>query len=149
MKKLLLITTLIWSQIILASPVGSYFTYQGELIKNGAPANGQFDIIVNIYDAQTGGTQQNGQNIPNVTITDGIFNVQIDVGDVVFSGDERWFELTVADVGGFNAVTLSPRQLITNAPYAIQSQFVGQGGVDTFAIKNAAISTAKIADGAV
>ena len=39
----------------LATPVGSGFTYQGKLNDGGAPANGSYDMIFNLYDAPTNG----------------------------------------------------------------------------------------------
>ncbi len=149
MKKIWLVFLLIGQASLAQMTLGTYFTYQGELLLNGSPANGTYDFTVNLYDAQTGGTQQNGLNIPNVVVSNGLFNLQIDVGDLVFAGDERWFELTVSDQGGTNAVILQPRQLITNAPYAIHSQFVGTDGVNTFAIQDGSVTTAKIANDAV
>ncbi|HSH05766.1 MAG TPA: hypothetical protein VLL52_24830, partial [Anaerolineae bacterium] len=41
-------------------PVGSGFTYQGELNVMGAPANGTYDITFRLYDSVTGGTQIGG-----------------------------------------------------------------------------------------
>ncbi len=150
MKKLFIIITLFWSQINTAqTTVGTQFTYQGELLMNNAPVNGSYNFIVNLYDTQSGGVQQMGQNIPDVTVTNGIFSIEVDLGNMVFAGDERWLELSFTDLAGNNLVTLQPRQRVTNAPYAIHAQFVGTNGVNSFAIQDASITTAKIANGAV
>ncbi len=150
MKKLFIIIALFWSQINTAqTTVGTQFTYQGELLMNNAPVNGSYNFIVNLYDTQSGGVQQMGQNIPDVTVTNGIFSIEVDLGNMVFAGDERWLELSFTDLAGNNLVTLQPRQRVTNAPYAIHAQFVGTNGVNSFAIQDASITTAKIANGAV
>ena len=38
------------------APMGTAFTYQGQLIKNGEPVNGTCDFRFILYDAQTGDT---------------------------------------------------------------------------------------------
>ncbi|MCA9275763.1 MAG: hypothetical protein KDA29_07040 [Phycisphaerales bacterium] len=37
------------------------FTYQGSLNDNGAPANGEYDLIFRLYDAASGGAQLGAQ----------------------------------------------------------------------------------------
>ncbi|HHL31151.1 MAG TPA: hypothetical protein ENJ41_01110 [Oceanospirillales bacterium] len=82
-------------------------------------------------------------------MTNGIFTLQLDIGDGAFIGDEVWLELLVTPAGGGTQVDLLPRQLITNSPYALQAKFVGTNGVSTASIENGAVTTAKIAGSAV
>jgi hypothetical protein len=151
MKKILIILTLFLSQLnaAQATVLGTYFTYQGELVVNGQSMTGNYDFSVNVFDVALGGINQNGQFFGNVPVTNGLFTLTVDLGDMVFSGDERWLELSVRTVSGPTFTVLSPRQLISNAPYAIHSQFVGTDGVDSFAIKNGAVTTDKLANAAV
>lgn len=150
MNKIIIILIALWSQINLAqTPLGDYFTYQGELLANGQSMTGNYDFSVNVYNTATGGVNVGGQFFSNVTVTNGLFTLTVDLGNALFAGDERWLELSVSTVNAPTLTTLSPRQLISNAPFAIHAQFVGLDGVDSFAIQNSSVTTAKIADGAV
>jgi len=103
--------------------VGNAFTYQGSLNEAGTAANGSFDIRFTLYDDL--GTIVAGPICrDNVTVTDGVFTVQLDFGDQFF-GDARELQLAVrpggaagnCDTGAYT--TLSPRQEITATPYAL------------------------------
>jgi len=41
--------------VFATQPLGVGFTYQGRLIDGGTPANGNYDLIFNLYDAPTNG----------------------------------------------------------------------------------------------
>ena len=62
----------------------------------------------------------------NVSIEDGYFTVELDFGNDVLDGDARWLEIAVRP-GDSNDLytTLSPRQAITPAPYAMYAQTTG------------------------
>ncbi|TDR20510.1 tail fiber domain-containing protein [Marinicella litoralis] len=132
-----------------ATQQGSYFTYQGELMANSVAANGAYDITVELYDAMTGGLMVSSQALTSVAVVDGIFSIQVDVGDVPFMGNENWIELKVRPASTGTFTTLTPRQLITNSPYAIQSQFVGEDGVDAASIKDNSILNSHLSNGIV
>jgi len=104
-----------------AQAVGTAFTYQGRLTDGGSPANGEYDIRFTLYDAPTAGTQV-GSMVPkeNTTVTDGLFTVELDFGSDIFTGEARYLEIGVrpGDSGGL-FTTLSPRQALTPAPYAL------------------------------
>ena len=99
-----------------AAATDTAFTYQGLLSDNGAPVSGMVDLEVALFDADAGGTQI-GSTIAlmDVPVGDGIFSIEVDFGGEAFNG-ERWLELSV------NGMTLSPRQAVTSAPYAIQTR---------------------------
>ena len=101
--------------------VDSAFTYQGQLLENGAPANGPFDIEFKLWDAATGGNQI-GNEIENdeLPVVNGNFTVELDFG-YVFNGDDRWLQIAV------NGVELSPRVEITATPYAISAGSIPGG----------------------
>jgi hypothetical protein len=65
----------------------------------------------------SGGTLLGTVNKPGQVVSEGLFTVQLDFGSAAFAGDRRWLEIDV-DCGG-GAVTLSPRQELTAAPYAL------------------------------
>jgi hypothetical protein len=72
------------------------FTYQGRLTDGDSLANGDYDFEFKLYDAASNGTQV-GSTVTkeDVTVTDGLFTVQLDFGAEVFTGDARWLEIGV------------------------------------------------------
>ena len=113
------------------APVGSEFTYQGQLKDGGAPANGDYDFIFLLYDAQTGGAQVgNEMELDEVFVSDGLFTVELDFGSGAFTGDARWLQVSVRDsaLGGAYS-DLSPRQPVSAAPVALYAlDGPGSGG---------------------
>src|SRR5262245_24236974 len=100
--------------------VTSGFTYQGRLKNGGSPANGQYDLVFKLYDALAAGSQVGSPiTITNQTVTEGLFTVQLDFGPSVFWGEARWLEIAARVSGGGSFTTLSPRQPLTAAPYAL------------------------------
>jgi len=107
-------------QVALLTTLGTTFTYQGRLMDGGSPANGQYDFEFKLYDAASGGTLLGTVIKEDVTVTDGLFTVQLDFGAGVFTGDARWLEIGVrpgSSIGAFT--TLTPRQELTATPYAL------------------------------
>jgi hypothetical protein len=107
------------------------FTYQGELLDGGAPANGVYDLQFSLHTALLGGGQVGATLcVDNVTVVNGKFAVELDYG-TAFDGSERYLEIQVRpDAGlacGNNAgfTTLGPRSQVTNAP---MSDFAHQAG---------------------
>ena len=149
MKNLILIALLVLISVcIQAAPLGEYFTYQGELLENNQPANGNYDMLVNFYETQTAGTSLGGNLSSGTNVINGIFSIELDIGSTPFIGDEIWIQLSIKPAGTGSYTDL-PRQKITNTPYAIHSQFVGSFGVNSDAIQTSAVTTFKIADAAV
>jgi len=106
--------------------------YQGEL-KNPSTgegvADGFYDMVFRIYDAETGGTAvwtgtYSTANGSAIEVKNGRFSVILGSGtgnafdSAVFSGAERWLEIEVG------TEKLSPRQRVTSVPYSM----VGLGG---------------------
>lgn len=114
------------STALAQSPLGTGFTYQGRLATSGDPANGSYDMRFSLYDALTFGSLAAPPTCAdNVTVTDGLFTVQLDFGAAAFDGDARWMAIEVrsdAVAGNCNSglyEELSPRQALTPVPYAI------------------------------
>ena len=99
------------------------FTYQGRLTDGGSPANGSYDLEFKLFNLSSGGAQQGTtQTLSAVTVTSGIFTVQLDFGSNVFTTNTgKFLEIGVrnAGVGGFT--TLPQRQPVNATPYAVQS----------------------------
>ena len=106
---------------IQAAPLSTSFTYQGRLTDGGSPANGSYDFQFRLYDDASGWTQVGSTiNKEDVTVTDGLFTVELSFGGGVFTGDERWLEIFVrpgASIGPYTSLT--PRQALTATPYAV------------------------------
>ncbi len=107
-------------------PMGTAFSYQGYLKIDGAPANGQYDLLFQLYEDDAGaspvGTATEFLEIP---VTDGLFSVLLDFG-AQFDGSARWLKISVRPSGSGNPYTaLSPLRQITPVPYALFAQQAG------------------------
>ncbi|MCA9293606.1 MAG: tail fiber domain-containing protein [Phycisphaerales bacterium] len=93
------------------------FTYQGRLRSGGLPATGDFAMTFSLWDAELAGAQIGAPvGLPAVSVSGGVFAVELDFGVSVYNGMPRWLEIEV------DGQTLSPRQAITGSPYAIQTR---------------------------
>jgi hypothetical protein len=105
------------------TPLGTAFTYQGQLNDAGSPADGVYDFEFRLFDSPAA-TNQVG---PTATVGDlpvaaGLFTATLDFGGSVFAGDKRWLEIRVrpgASSGGYTV--LSPVQELTASPNALFS----------------------------
>jgi hypothetical protein len=104
------------------SPLGTGFTYQGYLAIDGVPVGGNCDFQFSLWDALSSGAQV-GSTVSkdSVLVTDGVFSVMLDFG-AEFDGETRWLEAAVrCPAGSGSYTTLSPRQELSAAPYALYS----------------------------
>ncbi len=121
-----------WCFMALARPpLGSGFTYQGDLKVSGTPLTGTADFEFSLWDAEgsgsppVGGTQIGAtQTLTSVSVADGVFTVVLNAGGEfgtgAFMGDARWLQIAVRSPAGSGAyTTLAPRQAVTAAPYAL------------------------------
>ena len=100
----------------------SAFNYNGRLADNGTPVNGGFQFEFKLYGVPTGGASLATLTDINATVTDGVFNVNLDFGASVFDGNPRYLEIGVRPQGSANAyTTFTTRQLLTSVPYTIRS----------------------------
>jgi hypothetical protein len=123
-----------------AAAVATSFTYQGQLIVNGAPADGVCNLQFALFAAANGGSALATVGPLAVTVDNGLFTAALDFG-ANFSGADRWLEITAACPGNATQV-LAPRQPITAAPYALFANSAGS-------VPDASVTSAKIADGAI
>jgi hypothetical protein len=104
------------------APVGSGFTYQGRLLNNGSPANGNYDFRFTLFDDPSAGSQVgNPVSQAAVPVAGGLFTTILNFGSAssIFNGEARYLHIEVKPAGGPSYTTLSPRQPITPAPYAL------------------------------
>ena len=106
------VLTLLLSIVITSSQAQSTaFTYQGRLTDSGASANGNYDLRFALFDNLTNGTQIGStQTISAVSVTAGVFTVQLDFGPGAFPGANRWLEIGARLTSTPTFTTLSPRQ---------------------------------------
>ena len=108
------------------------FTYQGKLTDNTLAANGTYQIQFGLFDAQSGGNQIGAtQTNAVVTVTDGIFTVNLGFGAAAFDGADRFLQISVFSTTTNAFVALNPRQQITSAPYAVRSLNAGLADMAT------------------
>ncbi len=122
------LASVILATTALGEPLGTAFTYQGEL--RALPANtvvtGTATVKFRLYDAVSGGNRLGLNGVPNATfelvranvvLTDGKFTVSdLDFG-AAFDANAKYLEILVT-VPGQPEVTLSPRQRVGTGPAA-------------------------------
>jgi hypothetical protein len=98
------------------------FSHQGSLKVGGSPANGNFDLEFRLFNAESGGGQV-GSTVQqlNVAVANGIYAVTLDFGSGGLTGADRWLEIAIRTAGGGAFTTLTPRQKILSAPFAVKS----------------------------
>ena len=95
-----------------AIPIGTAFSYQGQLRQNGLAANGVFALKFRLYDQLVEGTQVGSEvSEPASNVSGGSFSSELDFGNVFES--KRWLEVEV------DGTILTPRQAIMPTPTAL------------------------------
>lgn len=111
------------SSYVSAAPLGTAFTYQGQLKESSQPANGLYDLQVCLFDTPTNPIPLAcAPDFVDVPVEAGLFAITLDFASAPFVGQERYLELRVrpgASVSGYTI--LAPRQLIRPAPEALRS----------------------------
>ncbi len=119
-------------------------TYQGRLSDGAAAANGVYDLQFQLFNAATGGAARTSLiTLEDVTVTNGIFTVQLDLGinalpagspgattpsdlklnPAILDAENSFFEIGVragTSTGAFT--TLTPRQPLTAVPLAMRAE---------------------------
>jgi hypothetical protein len=92
--------------------LGTAFTYQGYLSEGQNPANGLFDLTFSLYDDPEVGNQVGITISKTISLTDGLFSVELDFGSVL-DGTALWLEIRVRPAGDTEPYsTLLPRPLV-------------------------------------
>ena len=103
------------------------FTYQGQLVLNGAPVTGACTFRFDLFDVPVGGAALGMVTQTNVPVAGGLFTVILDFGFAPFDGNARYLEIAV-DCGG-GLTVLAPRQKLEAVPYAVHSGATRWGGL--------------------
>ena len=119
----------LFSDMAHSEPLGTAFTYQGELKQASQVANGEFDFEFQLYDVPNGGIAiALPAQVDDVQVVDGVFTVELDFGSGVFDGTQLWLQVGVREGALMGAyTTLSPRSKLTATPYAIYGLAHGGG----------------------
>ncbi len=104
-----------------AAPLGTAFTYQGRLVKDGTPVTDTCAFTFGLLDDAVGGAHQGTSplNLPGVAVADGLFKVDLDFGNNAINGEARWLEIFVQCTGDNNPIVLLPRVPLHPVPYAL------------------------------
>jgi hypothetical protein len=132
---LLLILGLLIS-VSTASAQTTAFTYQGQLLTNGAAASGNYDFQVSLQDASS--NVLGGPLTVPATVSNGLFTIALDFGSSQLTGANRWLQLAVRTNGGSAFAPMFPRQQLTSAPYAIRA---GSASSFTNVVSDSQLST--------
>jgi hypothetical protein len=102
-----------------ANPLGTGFSYQGQLKQNGNSVNAACSFNFTLWDSPTDGVQIGNVQSQSLAVANGLFTSNpIDFGASAFQGDARYLQIAVQCPGDATATTLS-RQLLAAAPYAL------------------------------
>jgi hypothetical protein len=121
MKKLIIgLSVLLFVVTATAIAVPQFINYQGMLRDSaGDLQDGTFNMTFKIYSASSGGTMVYDSGSTSVTVSNGLYNVELPATSSVFDGNNRWLDVTVG------TDTLSPRLKINSVAYAITADSVG------------------------
>ncbi len=111
-------------------PIGTGFTYQGQLKNAGGPVNATCDFQFTLWDEAgtgtppTGGVQIGGVDGQSLAVSQGLFTAVVDAGNQFAATppafqNADWLQIAVRCPSGSGSfTTLSPRQPLWAAPYA-------------------------------
>jgi hypothetical protein len=97
-------------EVVAQAMLGSAFTYQGQLKKDGNPVTATCDFRFSLWDALSGGSQVGTtQEKAGVSVSGGFFTIaDLDFGTTAFEGNERFLEIAVKCAGDADYIALSP-----------------------------------------
>ncbi|MCF6262963.1 MAG: hypothetical protein L3J24_05175 [Xanthomonadales bacterium] len=151
MRRIILISLLFICNTAMAGLIETSFTYQGELQVSNMPANGQYDLTFELFDADSGGLSVAGLvTLEDIIVTDGIFTTELDFGASAFAIGQLWMEISVRDgasIGGFQS--LLPRQKLTATPYALHAEMVALDAIGSSEIADGSITGNDIASNSI
>lgn len=131
------------SSSALAAPLGTAFTYQGQLKNSGAVVNSPTDMQFSLWNdpVLSAPANQVGSTITqtNVTVNNGLFTTNIDFGVGPYTSDQGlWLQIAVRNPAGSGMYQpMGARQKLAPAPFSLATR-----GLDVDAGGNASIDGA-------
>ena len=121
-KVLVGLTLLAAATVSVAGP--GVLTYQGLLTNGGGtPQTGTFSMTFSIYDALSGGTVLWTETQASVSVTNGLFSVQLGsstpIPGAVLNGTDRYLGIKVG-----SDPEMTPRTPLSSVPYAVHASTV-------------------------
>jgi len=109
-----------------AAEIGTTFTYQGNLVKNGTPVMDTCDFRVGLWDDDDAGAlvpavapATNPALANGISVNNGVFSTPVDYGVNAINGTARWLAIEVKCTGDADFVPLSPRVRLSPVPHAL------------------------------
>jgi hypothetical protein len=100
--------------LAIEAAVPGTITYQGRLANPGGQSlSGIYTMQFRLFNAASGGNLLFDSHLQSIQVTDGHFAVALNAGQAAFNGQALWLEIAI------NSETLSPRQALHPAPYAL------------------------------
>lgn len=97
-------------------PARSDFTYHGQLMDNGAPANGEYDIEFALYADASGGLPIDVIRSDATQLRGGMVEMPLDFIGIAADGSGQWIEVRMRKTGSSQAhAPLAPRQALSGA----------------------------------
>ena len=120
--------------VSIAATVNSRISYQGVFKESGNPVNGTRDMVFQFYtQSDCSGSPVESVTKNGMQVTDGLFNVGLDVTHDEFDGQGLWLAV---EVGG---TTIGCREIMP-VPYALSlrpgATIVGSDDVSTLIVQN-------------
>jgi hypothetical protein len=110
----LLISLLLLLTLVAPAMADTTITYQGRLDQNGEPASGTFGASFRLFTSDMTGSQVGATLARTVLVSEGLFQADLDFGVQAYE-TPLWLEIAV------NGMTLTPRQRIAAAPFALRA----------------------------
>ena len=125
----LLATTLTFT-FTASAAIPHLMNFQGKATdKSGVPLNGTYNLTFRVYDSSTGGSPKWSETQANISISNGIFQVQLgSVTPLNLPFDEPyWISLEINTDG-----EMSPRTTLASVPYAYRAESLASAPVIPF-----------------
>jgi hypothetical protein len=122
--------------VSMAGPAGGRFVYSGQLIDNGVPAHGDYDIEFALYADASGGLPIDVIRSDAMELRDGVVDAPLGFIGVAADGSGQWVEVRMRKTGSSEAyATLSPRQPLNAPPARPKAIGVGSGAGQAYDIE--------------
>lgn len=116
----LFVSLLLFAGSAPADPMGSAFTYQGQLTDAGSPASGAYDFQFALFASAAGGNAVDTVSVDDLAVSGGLINASLDFTDAPYDGQALWLEVRVrAGTSSGSYTTLTPRQALNATPFAM------------------------------